>query len=382
EVTTVVCVSRHRYSKYGGVHLALLQPGNYSAKVRATSLAGNGSWTGLVKFYILGPGTGLNVGAAGPGMGCSRSWDHRVLLGVSRDLDAVAARRGQRGDGVPSPAVYIPDEWEVSRDKITVIRELGQGSFGMVYEGLAQDIEAEGRETKVALKTVNELATMRERIEFLNEASVMKAFKCHHVVRLLGVVSQGQPALVIMELMTRGDLKSYLRSLRPDAENNPGLPPPALGDMIQMAGEIADGMAYLHANKFVHRDLAARNCMVSEDFTVKIGDFGMTRDIYETDYYRKGGKGLLPVRWMSPEALKDGIFNTHSDVWSFGVVLWEIATLAEQPYQGMSNEQVLRFVMDNGILERPENCPEQLHELMGLCWQQNPRQRPSFVQLL
>uniref|UniRef100_A0A8C8EAE0 Tyrosine-protein kinase receptor n=1 Tax=Otus sunia TaxID=257818 RepID=A0A8C8EAE0_9STRI len=288
------------------------------------------------------------------------------------------------GDGVvpPCPAVYMPDEWEVSRDKITVIRELGQGSFGMVYEGLALGLAAEGEETKVALKTVNELATMRERIEFLNEASVMKAFKCHHVVRLLGVVSQGQPALVIMELMTRGDLKSYLRSLRPDAENNPGLPPPSLKDMIQMAGEIADGMAYLNANKFVHRDLAARNCMVSEDFTVKIGDFGMTRDIYETDYYRKGGKGLLPVRWMSPEALKDGIFNTQSDVWSFGVVLWEIATLAEQPYQGMSNEQVLRFVMDNGVLERPENCPDKLHELMCLCWQQNPRQRPSFVQLL
>lgn len=138
----------------------------------------------------------------------------------------------------------MPDEWEVSREKITVIRELGQGSFGMVYEGVALGLVTEGEETKVALKTVNELATMRERIEFLNEASVMKAFKCHHVVggqlreregtcgvrpltcqpslslqvRLLGVVSQGQPALVIMELMTRGDLKSYLRSLRPEAE--------------------------------------------------------------------------------------------------------------------------------------------------------------------
>lgn len=141
--------------------------------------------------------------------------------------------------------MYVPDEWEVSREKITVIRELGQGSFGMVYEGVALGLVTEGEETKVALKTVNELATMRERIEFLNEASVMKAFKCHHVVggqlreregtwggvwpltrqpslspqvRLLGVVSQGQPALVIMELMTRGDLKSYLRSLRPEAE--------------------------------------------------------------------------------------------------------------------------------------------------------------------
>ncbi|NWZ72972.1 IGF1R factor, partial [Acrocephalus arundinaceus] len=430
EVTTVVCVSRHRYSKYGGVHLALLQPGNYSAKVRATSLAGNGSWTGLVKFYILGPGTCRAQGDIDRDLG-------RQGGGGYEDGDADGVSYSD-GDGVipTHPTVYMPDEWEVSREKITVIRELGQGSFGMVYEGVALGLVKEGEETKVALKTVNELATMRERIEFLNEASVMKAFKCHHVVggqlreregtwevwpltcqpslslqvRLLGVVSQGQPALVIMELMTRGDLKSYLRSLRPEAENNPGLPPPSLKDMIQMAGEIADGMAYLNANKFVHRDLAARNCMVSEDFTVKIGggwaaagrlcqpcapccshlppplpslpDFGMTRDIYETDYYRKGGKGLLPVRWMSPEALKDGIFNTQSDVWSFGVVLWEIATLAEQPYQGMSNEQVLRFVMDNGILERPENCPDKLHELMCLCWQQNPRQRPSFVQLL
>uniref|UniRef100_A0A8C3QAH5 Tyrosine-protein kinase receptor n=1 Tax=Geospiza parvula TaxID=87175 RepID=A0A8C3QAH5_GEOPR len=363
EVTTVVCVSRHRYSKYGGVHLALLQPGNYSAKVRATSLAGNGSWTGLVKFYILGPALPT------PGRNHDGYPSGTLYASVNPEYFSTSD-------------MYMPDEWEVSREKITVIRELGQGSFGMVYEGVALGLVTEGEETKVALKTVNELATMRERIEFLNEASVMKAFKCHHVVRLLGVVSQGQPALVIMELMTRGDLKSYLRSLRPEAENNPGLPPPSLKDMIQMAGEIADGMAYLSANKFVHRDLAARNCMVSEDFTVKIGDFGMTRDIYETDYYRKGGKGLLPVRWMSPEALKDGIFNTQSDVWSFGVVLWEIATLAEQPYQGMSNEQVLRFVMDNGILERPENCPDELHELMCLCWQQNPRQRPSFVQLL
>ncbi|XP_078064829.1 insulin-like growth factor 1 receptor, partial [Mustelus asterias] len=110
--------------------------------------------------------------------------------------------------------------------------------------------------------------------------------------------------------------------------------------------------------------------------------FGMTRDIYETDYYRKGGKGLLPVRWMSPESLKDGIFSSHTDVWSFGVVLWEITTLAEQPYQGMSNEQVLRFVMNNGILEKPENCPDKLHDLMQVCWQSNPKSRPSFMQIL
>uniref|UniRef100_A0A452RE49 Tyrosine-protein kinase receptor n=1 Tax=Ursus americanus TaxID=9643 RepID=A0A452RE49_URSAM len=354
EEATVLCVSRLRYAKFGGVQLALLPPGNYSARVRATSLAGNGSWTESIAFYV--PGPERRVGA----------WPRAVFL--PRDPHLLS--------------VYIPDEWEVPREQISIIRELGQGSFGMVYEGLAQGLEAGEESTPVALKTVNELASPRERIEFLKEASVMKAFKCHHVVRLLGVVSQGQPTLVIMELMTRGDLKSHLRSLRPEAENNPGLPRPALGDMIQMAGEIADGMAYLAANKFVHRDLAARNCMVSQDFTVKIGDFGMTRDVYETDYYRKGGKGLLPVRWMAPESLKDGIFTTHSDVWSFGVVLWEIVTLAEQPYQGLSNEQVLKFVMDGGVLEELESCPLQLQELMSRCWQQNPRLRPTFTHIL
>ncbi|XP_072438991.1 insulin-like growth factor 1 receptor [Chiloscyllium punctatum] len=252
----------------------------------------------------------------------------------------------------------------------------------MVYEGIAKLAGDPETQTRVALKTVNETASRRERIEFLKEASVMKAFDCYHVVRLLGVVSKGQPALVVMELMARGDLKSHLRSIRLNSESE-GVPGrPSLQDMMKMAGEIADGMAYLNAKKFVHRDLAARNCMVSEELTVKIGDFGMTRDIYETDYYRKGGKGLLPVRWMAPESLKDGIFSQHTDVWSFGVVLWEIVTLAEQPYQGMSNEQVLHFVINSGTLERPDHCPEQLHQLMRMCWSRIPRSRPSFLQIL
>ncbi|KAH1023594.1 hypothetical protein HUJ04_012768 [Dendroctonus ponderosae] len=217
-----------------------------------------------------------------------------------------------------------------------------------------------------------------ERIDFLNEASVMKAFNTTHVVKLLGVVSQGQPALVIMELMVNGDLKTYLRSHRPE---NDGNPPPSLKEILQMAIEIADGMAYLEGKKFVHRDLAARNCMVSENLTVKIGDFGMTRDIYETDYYRKGSRGLLPVRWMSPESLKDGVFSSSSDAWSYGVVLWEMATLASQPYQGLSNEQVLRYIMEGGIMERPENCPDKLYEIMRLCWDLKPGRRPTFMHL-
>ncbi|XP_026786253.3 insulin receptor b [Pangasianodon hypophthalmus] len=380
------CVSRISYEKNGGCKLRVGHPGNYSVRIRATSLAGNGSWTESVYFFV--PDNYMNVKIIiGP----------VILLIISLLVGSAVCfvLRKKQTEGPTGPLiassnpeyisandVYIPDDWEVAREKITLLRELGQGSFGMVYEGIAKDIVKGESETRVAVKTVNESASLRERIEFLNEASVMKAFSCHHVVRLLGVVSKGQPTLVVMELMTHGDLKSYLRCLRPDAENNPGRRPPTLSDMIQMAAEIADGMAYLNAKKFVHRDLAARNCMVAEDLTVKIGDFGMTRDIYETDYYRKGGKGLLPVRWMAPESLKDGVFTAHSDCWSFGVVLWEISTLAEQPYQGLSNEQVLKFVMDGGYLDRPENCAERMHNLMQMCWQYNPKMRPTFTEII
>ena len=156
-----------------------------------------------------------------------------------------------------------------------------------------------------AVKTVNDKSSYRERIEFLHEASVMKDYNTEHVIKLIGVVSEGQPALVLMELMENGDLKNYLRSLRPDSENNRlNLPVPTISEILQMAIEIADGMSYLSVKKIVHRDLAARNCMVSHNVVVKVGDFGMARDIYETEYYRKQGKGLLPVRWMAPESIK------------------------------------------------------------------------------
>ncbi|XP_060783109.1 insulin receptor a isoform X1 [Neoarius graeffei] len=385
------CVSRKHYISDGGCRLRVVHPGNYTVQIRATSLAGNGSWTEPAYFYIKDP----RVYASNMLKIIVVPVVCVVLVVVLMMTAGFIVFRKKQAEGPtgrlytsPNPEylspdeMYEPDEWEVAREKITLLRELGQGSFGMVYEGVARDVVKGEAQTRVAVKTVNEAASLRERIEFLNEASVMKAFSCHHVVRLLGVVSKGQPTLVVMELMTHGDLKSYLRHLRPDSEDNPGRPPPTLREMIQMAAEIADGMAYLNAKKFVHRDLAARNCMVSEDYTVKIGDFGMTRDIYETDYYRKGGKGLLPVRWMAPESLKDGVFTAHSDCWSFGVVLWEISTLAEQPYQGLSNEQVLKFVMDGGFLERPDNCPDRLHSLMQMCWHYNPKLRPSFQEII
>lgn len=387
------CVSHIEHVRHGGRLVHGLAPGNYSFRVMASSLAGPGNWTQPVYFVIPEHSEGMSHGVVVA----------LALFGALVALFAVGAvgffyYRKKHMPQLPDSvlyasinpeyvsSVYEPDEWEVPRETIQLVKELGQGSFGMVYEGIAYNLSPEKPETKCAVKTVNESASIHKRIEFLQEASVMKAFSCQHVVKLLGVVSKGQPVYVIMELMSNGDLKGYLRSHRPESDDDDGNVPrgsqPTLKQILQMAAEIADGMAYLAAHKFVHRDLAARNCMVAEDLTVKIGDFGMTRDIYETDYYRKGGKGLLPVRWMAPESLKDGIFTSQSDIWSYGIVLWEMATLASQPYQGLSNEQVLKYVISGGIMERPENCPEKLYQIMKLCWLRNPRARPKFVEVI
>lgn len=330
-----LCITDKYYRNLtNGYSIQHLVNGNYTFSVMATTLAGPGEWSELKSVVI-------NESKITARFIIGLIFSTLLVLGLA----ALAVWYFRRKYGPPDSGLkliasvnpeyvsmqYTPDEWELPRDKIIQLAELGQGSFGMVYEGIIDNVDHNNERIRCAIKTVNENATDRERINFLKEASVMKGFDTHHVVRLLGVVSRGQPTLVVMELMANGDLKGYLRSHRPEAENTNQ--PPSLRRILQMSIEIADGMAYLAAKKFVHRDLAARNCMVAEDLTVKIGDFGMTRDIYETDYYRKGTKGLLPVRWMAPESLKDGVFSSSSDVFSFGIVLWEMATLASQPYQ-------------------------------------------------
>ncbi|GLH04198.1 Insulin-like receptor, partial [Gryllus bimaculatus] len=181
-----------------------------------------------------------------------------------------------------------------------------------------------------------------------------------------------------MELMPRGDLKRVLQAARRVAPR--ARPQPR--HLLAAAAQVADGMAFLEAHKFVHRDLAARNCMVARDGVVKVGDFGMARDVYETDYYRAGARGLLPVRWMAPESLADGVFSARSDAWAFGVVVWEAAALAQQPYQGLANEQVLDVVLQGGVLAPPAGCPAALARLMAICWCWRPADRPPFLRLV
>ncbi|NXG50631.1 ROS1 kinase, partial [Psilopogon haemacephalus] len=268
------------------------------------------------------------------------------------------------------------------RDKLNLHKLLGSGAFGEVYEGTAVDILADGSgESKVAVKTLKKGATDQEKSEFLKEAHLMSKFDHPHILKLLGVCLLNEPQYIILELMEGGDLLSYLRGARKQKLQHPLL---TVTDLLDICLDICKGCVYLEKMHFIHRDLAARNCLVSEkqyqssSRVVKIGDFGLARDIYKNDYYRKRGEGLLPVRWMAPESLIDGVFTNSSDVWSFGVTVWETLTLGQQPYPGFSNTEVVHHVRSGGRLESPNNCPDDLCDLMTRCWAQDPHNRPTF----
>lgn len=362
------CLPRSEYDYSNGrISIVGLSPGGYEVRVRAISLAGKGPFTEYVYFKI--------------NNGKFSIFDilfFVIILCIIVVFVAIGAsiyKKRHRLDilvaNVNPDYQYIQDQWEIPREDVELVNELGCGSFGKVYEGILKSSN-----TSCAVKTVGDNASDYETFVFLSEAAVMKSVSgAYHIVRLLGVVSTVRPPLVIMELMGLGDLKTYLRSTRETQ-------PPSNATMINMAIQIGDGMAFMEAKKYVHRDLAARNCMVNGDCVVKVGDFGMTRDVYETDYYRKNSTELLPIRWMPPESLKDGVFTSHSDVWSFGVVLWEIVTLAEQPYQGSSNDQVLQDVIIGRRLEIPKNCSETLKSIMLSCWKKKPLQRMTFMQIV
>ncbi|NWR90991.1 ROS1 kinase, partial [Furnarius figulus] len=268
------------------------------------------------------------------------------------------------------------------RDKLNLHKLLGSGAFGEVYEGTAVDILEEGSgESKVAVKTLKKGATDHEKSEFLKEAHLMSKFDHPHILKLLGVCLLNEPQYLILELMEGGNLLSYLRGARKQKLQSPLL---TVTDLLDICLDVCKGCVYLEKMHFIHRDLAARNCLVSEkeykssSRIVKIGDFGLARDVYKNDYYRKRGEGLLPVRWMAPESLIDGVFTNRSDVWAFGVLMWETLTLGQQPYPGFSNTEVLHHVRSGGRLESPNNCPDNLCDLMARCWSQEPHNRPTF----
>ncbi|KAM6126888.1 LOW QUALITY PROTEIN: proto-oncogene tyrosine-protein kinase ROS [Pterocles gutturalis] len=283
-------------------------------------------------------------------------------------------------------------------DKLNLHKLLGSGAFGEVYEGTAVDILAEGSgESKVAVKTLKKGATDRKKSEFLKEAHLMSKFNHPHILKLLGMCLLNEPQYLMLELMEGGDLLSYLRGARKQKLQSPLL---TVTDLLDICLDICKGCVYLEKMHFIHTDVAAPNCLVCEkkyessSRVVKIGDFGLARDIYKNYYYRKREEGLVPVRWMAPESLIGGIFTNHSDVWeivnddygnfffmflgAFGVLVWETLTLVQQPCPGFSSTEVLHHVRSGGRLESPNNCPDDLCDLMTRCWAQEPHNRPTF----
>ncbi|XP_045049114.2 epithelial discoidin domain-containing receptor 1 isoform X3 [Desmodus rotundus] len=250
----------------------------------------------------------------------------------------------------------------------------------------------------VAVKILRPDATKNARNDFLKEVKIMSRLKDPNIIRLLGVCVQDDPLCMITDYMENGDLNQFLSAhqledkaaegaLRDgEAVQGPTISYPML---LHVAAQIASGMRYLATLNFVHRDLATRNCLVGDNFTIKIADFGMSRNLYAGDYYRVQGRAVLPIRWMAWECILMGKFTTASDVWAFGVTLWEVLMLCRtQPFGQLTDEQVIEnageFFRDQGrqvYLSRPPACPRGLYELMLRCWSREPEQRPPFSQM-
>ncbi|KAG7469576.1 hypothetical protein MATL_G00130460 [Megalops atlanticus] len=267
----------------------------------------------------------------------------------------------------------------IKRQDIVLKWELGEGAFGKVYLAECANLSPDSDKMLVAIKTLKD-ANESTRQDFQREAELLTVLQHEHIVRFYGVCADGEPLAMVFEYMRHGDLNRFLRAHGPDARILEEVKMPPLGQltlpqMLQIAAQIASGMVYLASLHFVHRDLATRNCLVGEGLVVKIGDFGMSRDIYSTDYYRVGGRTMLPIRWMPPESIMYRKFTTESDIWSFGVVLWEIFTYGKQPWYQLSNSEAIECITQGRELERPRTCPKEVHLLMQGCWQREPQQR-------
>ncbi|XP_013172285.1 PREDICTED: tyrosine kinase receptor Cad96Ca isoform X2 [Papilio xuthus] len=279
-----------------------------------------------------------------------------------------------------------PDEWEFPRHRLKIFNILGEGAFGQVWRAQAIDIDGQKGEQTVAVKTLKENASEKEKSDLLQELIVMKNLGTHpNVVRLIGCCTEKEPTLVIMEYVSLGKLQQFLRESRAGrhyGNTHAGSLFLTSRDLTHFAFQVARGMDFLSGKGIIHRDLAARNVLITEERTCKVADFGLARDVAGTHVYERKSDGRLPIRWMAPESLYDDIFSVKSDIWSFGVLLWEIVTLGSTPYPGLSAGDVMRKVRDGHRLEKPEHCRRELYNIMYYCWEAEPTSRPDFKEVV
>ncbi|EYB94168.1 hypothetical protein Y032_0174g434 [Ancylostoma ceylanicum] len=292
------------------------------------------------------------------------------------------------------------EEWLIPADDVSVGGVIGEGAFGLVCKGTMSG--PKGMAVRVAIKQLKTNAVDEEKEEFLREMDIMKQVGRHpNIVTMYGLCEEPDFQCMVMEYVPFGDLKHYLQnlrkqlslavstlktSLRMEESVTAAMHSSLIGtDQLQysldpaelqsFAAQVANGMAHLESLNITHRDLAARNILVGENKQLKISDFGMSRP----GVYVKMSKGVIPLRWLSPEAIRDNIYSTKSDVWAYGIVLWEIVTLGGFPYPTVCDKDMLQYLLDGNRLEKPISCSDEIYAVMTECWRLCARDRPSFV---
>ncbi|KRZ18900.1 Fibroblast growth factor receptor 3 [Trichinella zimbabwensis] len=288
----------------------------------------------------------------------------------------------------PDPA------WEIDRDRLQLHRVIGEGAFGQVW---CADLLPDGSDSlirrTVAVKMLKSSTTDREMLDLVSEMEVMKKIGKHvNVISLIGCCTQAGPLYVVVEYCSNGNLRDFLKAQRPDTDLSDNYEQPnsklrnrkllTHKELVMYAHQIARGMEHLSSKKCIHRDLAARNVLVTEDFVLKIADFGLARDLKEIDYYKKTSDGRLPVKWMAPEALFDHIYTVQSDVWSFGILVWEIMTLGGNPYPSVPVEKLFILLKRGHRMEKPRHCSNEVYQMMLDCWSDRPDDRPTFSEIV
>jgi len=290
---------------------------------------------------------------------------------------------GETADGARAMQIQASFAWrEIPRDRLTLGKILGEGEFGMVVKG--ELTEDDGHVTPCAVKKLKRTATESDFKDLLNELEIMTSVGNHpNLVNLIGACSTEGPLMIIVEFAEHGNLLRHLRDRR--KQNYEDMNEYSLdissAERVRIACDVADGMKHLATMKCAHRDLAARNVLLGEGMVAKVSDFGLSRDIYTDNVYEKKTAGKLPAKWMAVECLEQGIYTSQSDVWSFGVLLWEIETGGCAPYAGMVLNELLTKLKAGHRLEKPRYCTDWLYAIMLRCWNANPKTRPTFEEL-
>uniref|UniRef100_A0AAG5CQJ8 Tyrosine-protein kinase n=1 Tax=Anopheles atroparvus TaxID=41427 RepID=A0AAG5CQJ8_ANOAO len=260
----------------------------------------------------------------------------------------------------------LRERWELSNDDVILLDKIGRGNFGDVYKAKLKS----SKNTLVAVKTCRMTLPEEQKRKFLQEGRILKQYDHPNIVKLIGICVQKQPIMIVMELVAGGSLLMFLRK---NAQT--------LGQrqLMSMCRDAAAGMRYLESKNCIHRDLAARNCLIGSENIVKISDFGMSRE--EEEYIVSGGMKQIPIKWTAPEALNFGKYTSLCDVWSYGILVWEIFSRGDTPYSGMSNSTARERIDEGYRMPSPEGAPPEMYRLMLKCWSYEAESRPHFDEI-